>query len=195
MFGSLRVEVRGQASISLAREQRTGAQGGFTLVELLVVMAIVAVIAAVSIAIFRTARVYGNETTAVASMTAINHAQFAYAHTCGHGRFAPTLAALATPIPTTGDAFLSSDLAREAPVVKSGYQYARGGTEDPTLKMSCTGVGTLQSYHVTADPAIPDVTGTRFFGTNTDRIVYGDSVTYIGNMPETGAPAHGAEIK
>jgi hypothetical protein len=39
------------------------------------------------------------------------------------------------------------------------------------------------------------VSGIQFFGTNTDRVVYSDSATFAGNMPETGAPGHGVEVK
>jgi len=168
---------------------------GFTLVELLIVMAIVAVIAAIGMAGWRNARVRGNETAAVSALTTINHAQFAFAQTCGAGRYAPTLQALGTPVPSTGDAFLSADLARETPLVKSGYSFALAGTESIEPRMSCNGVSTIEGYQLTADPVTPGVTGMRFFGTNTDRVVFGDTVTYVGNMPETGAPAHGAEIK
>ena len=169
--------------------------GGFSLVELLIVMVIIAVVAAIGMAGWRNAKVRGNEASALASLTAINHAQFAYAQTCGHGRFAPTLLALKAPAPATDHGFLEPDLAREEPVTKSGYMFVYGGTEDPDLKVSCSGVAGVLTYRVTADPLTPNVTGMRFFGTNKDRIIYSDSVTYTGNMPETGAPAHGSEIK
>ena len=44
---------------------------------------------------------------------AINQAQFAFAQACGNQRYAPTLAGLGTPMPTTGQAFLSPDLAAD----------------------------------------------------------------------------------
>jgi hypothetical protein len=53
----------------------------------------------------------------------------------------------------------------------------------------------VSGYQVTADPLIPGSTGDRFFGSNTDRVVYHDTATFSGNMPETGAPGHGVEIK
>jgi type IV pilus assembly protein PilA len=169
---------------------------GFTLVELLIVMAVIAVIAAIGMAGYRNARVSGNETSAVASLTALNQAQFAFAHTCGHGRYAPTLAALGTPMPSTGQSFLSADLTQSDPVTKSGYRIALTGTQDPDAKPACNGVvGLLQGYQATAEPVTVGVTGHRFFGTNTDRVVYADTVTYVSDMPETGAPGHGVEIK
>jgi type IV pilus assembly protein PilA len=168
---------------------------GFTLVELLIVLAIVAVVAAIGMAGWRNARVRGNETSALASLTAINQAQFAFSQTCGSGRFARSLLALGAPMPTSGQPFLSADLTQPDPVHKSGYQFTLGGTEDPDLKPTCTGPVGAIGYQVTADPLTPGVTGTRFFGSNTDRIVYSDGVTFAGNMPETGAPSHGSEIK
>ena len=103
---------------------------GFTLVELLIVMAIIAVVAAIGMAGYRNALVRGNETTALASLTAVNQAQFAYSQTCGGGRFAPSLLALGTPMPATGQAFLGAELAMADPVTKRGYRFAMGGLED-----------------------------------------------------------------
>lgn len=168
---------------------------GFTLVELLIVLAIVGVVVAVAMAGFRVARVLGNETAAVAALTAINQAQVAFAHACGNGKFAPTLAALGTEMPTTGQAFLSPDLTTGDTVVKSGYLFVMQGTEAVDAKPACTGVNPVAGYLVTADPLIPGSTGDRFFATSTDRVVYEDKATFVGNMPETGPPAHGVEIK
>ena len=33
------------------------------------------------------------------------------------------------------------------------------------------------------------------FGTNADRVIYADTATFAGNMPERGAPGHGTEVK
>jgi hypothetical protein len=49
---------------------------------------------------------------------------------------------------------------------------------------------------VTADPLTPGVSGTRFFATNTDRVVYEDAdKTFAPDMPERGEPSHGVEMK
>jgi type IV pilus assembly protein PilA len=170
------------------------ATAGFTLVELLIVIAIVGVLAAISMAIYGQARIRGHEASTVAALIAINQAQFAFAQSCGNQRFAPTLAGLATPVSTTGTGFISPDLASD-PVIKSGYTIVLGMTPEPDAMQSCNGLTTITAYTVTADPVTPAYSGVRYFGTNADRVVYEDTATFTGNMPEKGAPAHGTETK
>jgi len=166
---------------------------GFTLVELLIVVAIVGILASTSMALYRTARVRAGETTAVATLEAINQAQFAFAQVCGNQRYASSLASLATPMPSTGNAFVSPDLGAD-PVVKSGYQFTLAGTAVTDAELTCTGGTPVESYQVTADPVRPGLSGSRFFATNTDRVLYEDGVKTFGtNMPRRGPPTHGVE--
>jgi prepilin-type N-terminal cleavage/methylation domain-containing protein len=173
---------------------RTPCCRGFTLIELLIVVAIVGILASMSMAIYFHARVQGDEASAIATLGAVNQGQFAFAQACGNQHFAATLAALAVPLPATGSAFLSPDLAFD-PLIKSGYQFAMGGTPLNLEYKSCTGDALLEHYWVTAEPLRPGLSGVRFFGTNTDRGIFADGVSYSGNMPETGAPPHGADLK
>ncbi len=168
---------------------------GFTLIELLIVMAIVGILAAVAMAGHRMTRVRAQEVAAIGALQAISRAQLAFSQTCGNQRYAPTLVSLGTPAPATGAAFLSPDLTSGDSVAKSGYQITMGGTATTADILSCTGVTPLDGYQATADPITAGATGIRFFGINTERVVFEDTATFTGNMPETGAPGHGVELK
>jgi prepilin-type N-terminal cleavage/methylation domain-containing protein len=169
-------------------------ESGFTLVELLIVLSIIGLLSATSMAIYRTARVRAGETAAVATLQAITQAQFAYAQLCGNQRYAPTLVALTTPMPTTSQPFLSPDLGMD-PLVKSGYRFTLGGTVVTDTGVTCTGITPVETYQLTADPERPGLSGIRYFATNTDRVLYEDAETFTGNMPESGPPTHGTEMK
>jgi len=168
---------------------------GFSLVELLVVLAIVAILVSVAMVLYRQVRLRGGEASAIASLEAINQAQFAYMQTCGNQRYAPTLAELGKPLPGTNTAYLSPDLTVEGEeVVKSGYVLRMSGTPDLEGPKTCTGATPVGGYVVTADPAIPGVGGDRYFGTNTDRVIFEDVESFHPDMPETGPPGHGREL-
>lgn len=168
---------------------------GFTLVELLIVLCIVGILASVSMAMYRTSRVTAGEAAAVATLHAINEAQVAFSQACGNQRYAETLAILAAPMPSTGHAFLSPDMSTD-PAIKSGYQFTMAGTAVTDTALTCTGGTPVQSYQITADPVRPGLSGIRYFATNTDRVLFVDSMkSFAPDMPETGPPAHGAEMK
>jgi prepilin-type N-terminal cleavage/methylation domain-containing protein len=167
---------------------------GFTLVELLIVIAIIGVISAMAVAGYRHARVRGAEAAAVGGLRAINQAQFSFSQTCGNQRYSPSLAGLGVPHPITGQPFLSADMTMD-PLVKSGYVFMLSGTEVPNAPKTCNGLAPVSTYKLTADPATPGVSGNRFYATNTDRVIFEDSATFLQDMPECGAPGHGSEIK
>ena len=168
---------------------------GFTLIELLVVMAIVALLASMAMFGSRYARIRSAEASAVSTLTTINRGQFMFMQTCGRQRYAPTLLALASPAPGDQHGFISADLGAPEALQKSGYWFQMTGTESTEGEQTCTGTVPLERYRLTADPVNPGLTGNRFYGTNSDRIIYEDLASFADNMPESGPPGHGAEIK
>jgi prepilin-type N-terminal cleavage/methylation domain-containing protein len=167
---------------------------GFTLVELLVVMAIVALLATLALVGYRYARARSQEASAITALNEINQAQFAFMQSCGKQRYAPTLASLAQPAPGNDQGFISPDLALSDPLQKSGYIFTLSGTPSTEGDQTCNGAVPLERYRVTAEPLVPG-DASRFFGTNADRVIYADGATFAEDMPETGAPGHGAEIR
>ena len=174
---------------------RRASSGGFTLIELLVVLAIVAVLATVGMVGYRQARIRTAETSAVSALTAINQAQFLFMQTCGKNRYAPSLAALGTPIPGDEHGFISADLAASDPLEKSGYRVEMTGTPTTEGDQTCTGQVPLDRYRVVADPLSPGVTGNTFYGTNTDRVIYAMSRAFSTTCLSPAGPVTAREIK
>jgi prepilin-type N-terminal cleavage/methylation domain-containing protein len=168
---------------------------GFTLLELLVVLAIVSVLAGVALVGYRQARMRGAESAAVAALNTLNVAQFAYMQSCGRGKYAPTLVALGSPAPGNAEGFVSPDLAVSDPLAKSGYLIQLTGTPASEGEQTCTGLTPLERYRLTADPLNPGSSGVRYYGTNGDRVIYEDVQSFAEDMTEAGAPGHGAEIR
>lgn len=169
---------------------------GLTLIELLIVVAIIGIIAAVAIPSLLAARRSGNQASAIASLRAINSSQRAFQMTCGGAYYATQLPHLAEPPSTGGAAFISPDLATAAIVDKSGYriQIQAGSDGTPPAADACNGVpaGELSSsYYATANPLVAGLTGshhywlgvagTIFFDTSAITSTLGLSVTPGGS--------------
>ena len=136
---------------------------GFTLVELLIVIAVIGIIAAIAVPGLMRARMSGNEASAISSMRAVITAQADFS--AANRGFADSLDTLGMPCPGSTHAFIGRDLG-EQDVVKSGYRFSaspgNGAAEGP---VDCFGNPTQTSYYATGTPTSAAV-GTRGFATN-----------------------------
>ena len=131
-------------------------QKGFSLIELLIVVAIILIIAAIAIPNLLRSKMAANEASAVGSMRTLNTASVAYSTT--YGTYPPSIAALG---PATSPSSTAADLIDSvlASLTKSGYTFA-----------FTAGTGNL-SYSVTASPSTPGVTGQRYFYTDQSGVI------------------------
>jgi prepilin-type N-terminal cleavage/methylation domain-containing protein len=175
---------------------RTRSASGFTLVELMIVLAIIAVLLSIAFNEYRGMQARGNEASAISSLRAIAAAQWQFALTCGNMKYATTLPALAQPVPATGQGFLSPDLTSAETFEKSGFQFQMAAKPLDGAPPACNGIPVADGYAATADPVKPGLTGTYYYGVNADRVLYSDQEkSFTGNLPEAGPGGHGGEVR
>ncbi len=138
-------------------------QKGFSLIELLIVVAIILIIAAIAIPNLLRSRIAANESSAVGSVRSVNTAQVTYASTYPDVGFATTLSQLG-PVSTPGAAPTSTNAGLLDGVLgcanaicgKSGYNFTLNAN------LPTNGVAGA-SYSVNGDPITVGQSGQRYF--------------------------------
>jgi type IV pilus assembly protein PilA len=152
---------------------RSKKQEGFSLIELLIVVAIILIIAAIAIPNLLRSRMAANEASAVGSIRTLNTAAVTYSTTYGNG-FPPTLASMG-PVAGGGNAATcdNADLVDSvlAAGQKSGYNIAYTGANPIAAAAPNCGTAGFNTYTITADPVTRGTTGQRSFFTDQSGVI------------------------
>ncbi len=140
-------------------------QTGFSLIELLMVVAIILIIAAIAIPNFLRAKITANESSAVSSVHAVNTAEIAYSTMFTSIGYSAALSDLGTggtsPCPSTPTASCFIDPAL-ASGTKSGYifTYVQNASTTPAVQ-----------FTLNAAPQVQDITGQKSFYSDESNVI------------------------
>jgi type IV pilus assembly protein PilA len=146
-------------------------QRGFSLIELLIVVAIILIIAAIAIPNLLRARIAANDSAAASSLRTVNTSQVTYVTTYPTSGYAPDLKTLGpnglvcgVATPTATSACLVDDVlgCATATCTKGGYNYMMTATAT---------TAPVPDYTASASPIKTGTTGSRNYCTNPDAVI------------------------
>lgn len=162
----------------------TATENGFSLIELLIVVAIILIIAAIAIPTLLSSRIAANEASAVGSIQAIKAAEYTYFGAYPTVGYAPAIADLGgtgSPCPASSATACLLDGAVVGAVpggsAKSGYLFLATG-------ITSGGSGLNTAFVAGAAPAVAHTTGNRDFCSTDDGVLRSQLAT-AGDLPVT----------
>ena len=160
---------------NMRNQKKNNKKRGFSLIELLIVVAIILIIAAIAIPNLLRSRIAANEASAVGSLRTLNTAEITYNTTYPATGFACSLSQLATPssgsVSSAAAGLVDANLAGGS---KSGYTFTALG--------ACAASGTpATAYDFKADPTTAGVTGQRYFCTDSSGVIQYNTSAFTNN--------------
>jgi len=158
------------------------ASGGFTLMELMIVIVLILIIAAIATPGMKESKINADEASAVGSIRAINTAEVSYMS--AYGGYADTLQNLGGAEPCTKSAETACLLDESlAGGVKSGYSFAANGGNSADRENT--------SYVAGAAPLVFDRTGRRLFCSTERSVIRADLNARRSTTPPDGRQCAG----
>ena len=157
-------------------------QKGFSLIELLIVVAIILIIAAIAIPNLLKSRMAANESSAVGSLRTLTTAMIEYGNQCPANGFPAGLVNLGPGAGTCAAAGIIDSVLGVAAPSKSGYNF----TYTPG---AANAAGVITTYNLLALPITVGVTGQRAFCSIQDGVIHYNQGGAACNPAVGGDPA------